>query len=172
VSGGGNSYTAEYWQYDPRLGRRWNVDPLVYDWQSPYATFNNNPIYFSDPRGLEGEKPKPNERGHKYDCGDGTCEYFDGENYVSKVEYFHKAFFNPESFGYFGDLSYKEQISEAITGYGAILRANYLKNKQSRTPEQVTARNNKIAITADDLQNKLPKNQSFVPFNSAILCVY
>ena len=23
----GSSYTAEFWQYDSRLGRRWNVDP-------------------------------------------------------------------------------------------------------------------------------------------------
>ncbi|MBA3899878.1 MAG: hypothetical protein H0X62_06650, partial [Bacteroidetes bacterium] len=58
VSGNGNSYTAEYWQYDPRLGRRWNVDPVIYPWQSPYAAYNNNPVYFADPNGLEGE-PKP-----------------------------------------------------------------------------------------------------------------
>ena len=29
LSGKGNSYTAEYWQYDSRLGRRFNVDPVV-----------------------------------------------------------------------------------------------------------------------------------------------
>ncbi|HEX8514581.1 MAG TPA: hypothetical protein VF868_00170, partial [Bacteroidia bacterium] len=56
VSGNGNSYTAEFWQYDPRLGRRWNVDPITYPWQSSYAAFNNNPIVFNDPSGLEGEK--------------------------------------------------------------------------------------------------------------------
>ncbi len=49
------AYTAEYWEYDSRLGRRWNVDPLTYAWQSSYAAFNNNPIYFVDPLGLEGE---------------------------------------------------------------------------------------------------------------------
>lgn len=56
VNGVGNSYTAMHWQYDPRLGRRWNIDPLTgkYPWQSPFATFNNNPIRFSDPLGLEG----------------------------------------------------------------------------------------------------------------------
>ena len=48
---------AEYWFYDGRLGRRWNVDPVTgsYPWQSPYAAFNNNPIYFADPLGLQGE---------------------------------------------------------------------------------------------------------------------
>ena len=58
IAGIGNSYTADFWQYDPRLGRRWNVDPMEgkYAWQSPYAVFNNNPSYFNDPLGLEGEE--------------------------------------------------------------------------------------------------------------------
>jgi RHS repeat-associated protein len=55
ISGSGNSYTAAYWQYDTRLGRRWNNDPITYPWQSTYAVFNNNPIYFTDPDGLEGK---------------------------------------------------------------------------------------------------------------------
>lgn len=49
------AYTAEYWEYDSRTLRRWNIDPVTYPWQSPYACFNNNPIYFADPSGLEGE---------------------------------------------------------------------------------------------------------------------
>lgn len=54
VYGEGNSYTAEFWQYDPRLGRRWNVDPLThrYVWISPYATYTNNPIIQIDVLGL------------------------------------------------------------------------------------------------------------------------
>ncbi|MDD2982491.1 MAG: hypothetical protein PHQ74_03805 [Crocinitomicaceae bacterium] len=57
VSGKGNSYTAEFWQYSPRLGQRWNIDPMTakYPWQSPYATFNNNPLRFTDKFGLEGQ---------------------------------------------------------------------------------------------------------------------
>lgn len=60
IYGPGNSYTAEFWQYDPRLGRRWNIDPMSfkYPWQSPYVAFNNNPIFYNDPLGLEGEEPK------------------------------------------------------------------------------------------------------------------
>lgn len=49
---GANS--AEYWLYDARVGRRWELDPIVYGWQSPFACFNNSPVYFSDPDGLEG----------------------------------------------------------------------------------------------------------------------
>lgn len=51
----GGAYSAEYWEYDARLGRRWGIDPIVNPWESPYATFDNNPIYFADPSGLEGE---------------------------------------------------------------------------------------------------------------------
>ena len=54
VSGEGNSYTAQYWQYDSRLGRRWNRDPITYPWQSAYSTNNNNPIVYTDPTGLYG----------------------------------------------------------------------------------------------------------------------
>jgi hypothetical protein len=57
IAGTGNIMTAEFWMYDGRLGRRWNVDPIEYPWQSGYTTFNNNPNFFNDPLGLEGEKP-------------------------------------------------------------------------------------------------------------------
>lgn len=46
-----NSTTAEFWQYDARLGRRWNVDPIYK--HSPYGTFGGNPIFFRDPNGLD-----------------------------------------------------------------------------------------------------------------------
>jgi RHS repeat-associated protein len=44
-------YTAEYWEYDSRLGRRWNVDPVRKPWISPYICFSDNPIIFVDPNG-------------------------------------------------------------------------------------------------------------------------
>lgn len=56
VSGGGNSYTTQFRQYDPRLGRWKSLDPLAgkYPSMSPFTAFNNNPIFFVDPLGLEG----------------------------------------------------------------------------------------------------------------------
>jgi hypothetical protein len=48
VYGEANSYTAEFWQYDARLGRRWNVDPRPNPSISNYACFGNNPMLFSD----------------------------------------------------------------------------------------------------------------------------
>ncbi len=56
LKGEGNHYTAEFWEYDPRLGRRWNMDPVIAPWESPYAAFRNNPIYFIDPSGAEPEE--------------------------------------------------------------------------------------------------------------------
>lgn len=56
VKGEGNSYSAEYWQYDPRLGRRWNPDIIVKNHESPYAAFANNPIWFSDRNGADTSK--------------------------------------------------------------------------------------------------------------------
>ena len=53
IYGTGNSYTAEYWQYDARLGRRWNVDPVYKHTLSNYSAFNNNPVLNIDPNGME-----------------------------------------------------------------------------------------------------------------------
>lgn len=47
----GAHYSAEYWMYDSRLGRRWNLDPIDQVSVSNYATFGNNPILFADHKG-------------------------------------------------------------------------------------------------------------------------
>jgi hypothetical protein len=48
IKGFGNSYTAEFWEYDTRLGRRWNIDPKPAIGVSEYSAFLNNPILYSD----------------------------------------------------------------------------------------------------------------------------
>lgn len=48
LSGPGNHTTARYWEYDTRLGRRWNQDPKPNPSMSNYATFSNNPIVYTD----------------------------------------------------------------------------------------------------------------------------
>jgi hypothetical protein len=48
---GENINTAMFWEYDARIGRRWNVDPVVKPWESPYACFSGNPIALSDING-------------------------------------------------------------------------------------------------------------------------
>ena len=48
ISGAGNHNTALYWEYDTRLGRRWNLDPKPNTSISSYAAFANNPIIYKD----------------------------------------------------------------------------------------------------------------------------
>ena len=46
-----NLTTALYWEYDSRIGRRWNVDPVLKVGESPYLCFSGNPIFYADPLG-------------------------------------------------------------------------------------------------------------------------
>ncbi|MBU3661373.1 MAG: hypothetical protein FGM14_16005 [Flavobacteriales bacterium] len=100
AKGEGNSYTTEFRQYDPRLGRWLSLDPLMamFTWQSPYCAFDNNPILYKDPSGLKSEggpgdgkspyhnklnpAPKNVETTETYDC-DKEYEYKldNGENF-------------------------------------------------------------------------------------------
>jgi len=94
VSGTGNSYTTQFRQYDPRLGRWKSLDPLAgkFPNQSPFAAFNNNPLYFIDPSGLEGQetngggddtKPKKGERRTvDYTNGDQKVFIYDGKSWI------------------------------------------------------------------------------------------
>jgi hypothetical protein len=46
-----NITTAEFWEYDSRIGRRWNTDPKQKVEESPYLTFGDSPILLNDPSG-------------------------------------------------------------------------------------------------------------------------
>ena len=76
----GTSYTAEFWQYDSRLGRRWNLDPKPNPSISRYAAFAGNPILYSDVKGdtvrIRGKDGSGNQFSHDYVPG-GT---YDGDN--------------------------------------------------------------------------------------------
>jgi hypothetical protein len=48
IAGTGNHTTALYWEYDTRLGRRWNVDPKPNSWESQYSIMGGNPIWRTD----------------------------------------------------------------------------------------------------------------------------
>jgi hypothetical protein len=51
IAGAGNHTTALFWEYDTRLGRRWNLDPVPQIAISDYAVNRSNPIYNNDPDG-------------------------------------------------------------------------------------------------------------------------
>jgi hypothetical protein len=86
----GGAQSAEHWMYDSRILRRWEIDPVVKPWESPYAVFSNNPVYFADPLGLDSKDPKENSgkaNGDKLENGQtakvtepGATVYGDGDN--------------------------------------------------------------------------------------------
>jgi RHS repeat-associated protein len=78
LSGVGNHTTATFWEYDTRLGRRWNLDPVDQISISNYAVFKNNPILFVDP---DGDEPST----HTDEQGNIVAKYDDGV-YVNKNE--------------------------------------------------------------------------------------
>jgi RHS repeat-associated protein len=51
IAGAGNHNTAKFWEYDTRLGRRWNLDPVDQVSISNYACLGNNPISKKDKNG-------------------------------------------------------------------------------------------------------------------------
>ncbi len=48
IGGDGDHNTALYWEYDLRIGRRWNLDPKPDVSLSSYSCFGGNPISYSD----------------------------------------------------------------------------------------------------------------------------
>lgn len=58
IYGEGNATSAEFWQYDARLARRWNVDPVIKVYESSYSCFSGNPIWYSDFSGNDTFKPQ------------------------------------------------------------------------------------------------------------------
>jgi hypothetical protein len=63
IAGVGNHNTALFWEYDARIGIRWNIDPVVDPSISSYATNEGNPIKNNDPNGDCSSCPKPQFNG-------------------------------------------------------------------------------------------------------------
>ncbi len=81
------AYTAEFWEYDSRILRRWNTDPIVKPWESPYACFRGNPIYFADPSGLDGEGPNGECSGDGKINDKGNTEIYGKNGITGKMEW-------------------------------------------------------------------------------------
>ncbi len=56
IYGPGNTLGALYWEYDARTARRWNVDPVVKEYEGGYTTFGGNPIWSTDINGDDSLK--------------------------------------------------------------------------------------------------------------------
>jgi len=140
VSGEGNSYTTEFRQYDPRLGRWKSLDPLMsmFPNMSPYVGFANNPIFFTDPYGLaptNGDEGEPVKTGSGREQKDGS---FDGVDQKEETTVYGKDKSKPND---------KE------------LNPYFKKNA-----EKYISKNNQDKTLADKMINNLPKLLS--PFSN------
>ncbi|CAM3974243.1 RHS repeat-associated core domain-containing protein [Flavobacterium cucumis] len=51
-----NMYDMDMRQYDPAIARWVVQDPVIHHNMSPYNTFDNNPVFWKDPSGADGER--------------------------------------------------------------------------------------------------------------------
>jgi hypothetical protein len=77
----GSHYTAEFWMVDSRTVRRWEIDPVIKHYESPYAIFSNNPISFVDP---DGRDIKPTDDKSR-DAVDASLQETFGENPIGEL---------------------------------------------------------------------------------------
>jgi YD repeat-containing protein len=71
--------TAEFWEYNADIGRRSNLDPRPNPSISPYAAFDNNPIWNIDPL---GDTIVPKVNGGSVDVDPGRYHTFDGNTHA------------------------------------------------------------------------------------------
>lgn len=88
----GGAYSTDYRILDTRIGRWFNADPIKKHWESPYAGFANNPIYFVDPSGLDAEGKSWWQRtfGKKKSKKDDKLASEEGETVLDEVEIIFK----------------------------------------------------------------------------------
>jgi len=101
ISSQGNHNTALFWEYDSRLGRRWNLDPKPSIGFSDYSTFRNNSILLSD---VLGDKV-----GYKTDADKKFIEKF-----TSKTE-MRRGAFGLGKIKERSNKNYNEEFAKAVT---------------------------------------------------------
>lgn len=76
ISGDGSSYTTQFRQLDPRLGRWMAPDPVFQPWQSPYTSMDNNPVNLTD---VLGDKAGDVDNGVKDEVksGEGASQAYE-----------------------------------------------------------------------------------------------
>jgi hypothetical protein len=103
-----NITTATYWEYDSRIGRRWNVDPKPNVSISPYAAFANNPIWFIDVKGDTIEliigKPYTDVAGIEHPYGHAALRVFNAKEGYNMVY----------DFGRYGEVDWNKTTGEGI----------------------------------------------------------
>lgn len=101
----GSHYTASFWEYDARIGRRWNVDPVYKHHLSNYSVMSGNPISRIDPNGADDGWVEDKETGElKWDAK------------VNSKEEFAKSDYDKDKFSYAGQETQRAYSSGSTAG--------------------------------------------------------
>jgi RHS repeat-associated protein len=99
VKGSGNSYTTQFRQLDPRLGRWWSIDPKLEAGVSPYSSMDNDPIRYNDILGQYTEKRAERKKAKAEKMGYSVSDVKHNEGGGKKDYYFNISKRNDENTG-------------------------------------------------------------------------
>lgn len=94
VSGSGNHLSFGDYGYNPRIGRRWNLAPRPNPSISSYATFANNPIWFSDALGdtiIDEQNRRVNFNVEQNDAGNLKIQHENTRHSPKKAEFYFES---------------------------------------------------------------------------------
>ncbi|EJF54881.1 hypothetical protein SapgrDRAFT_3236, partial [Saprospira grandis DSM 2844] len=115
---GSGHHTTYFRELDGRIGRWWSADPITFPHQSPYNTFDGNPIYYTDASGASVSYPEK-EESYKANVSTEISSTSFAKSYVAEVA----AGAGPPVKGLFGaqlklkiGLSHKKKIPFHVSG--------------------------------------------------------
>ena len=85
--------SCSYREVEGQVGHWWSVDPITHSWESSYASFHNNPVFFTDPFGSnpkgddppKGDPPWLPDPGD-YDIGETWTDERTGHKYTKEED--------------------------------------------------------------------------------------
>ncbi|EJF55167.1 hypothetical protein SapgrDRAFT_3532 [Saprospira grandis DSM 2844] len=84
---GSGHHTTYFRELDGRMGRCWSADPITFPHQSPYNTFDGNPIYYTDASGASvGYPEKEKEESYKATVSTEISSTSFARSYVQSVD--------------------------------------------------------------------------------------
>ncbi len=120
------AYTAEFWEYDSRLGRRWNLDPVPQVTMSDYSVLGNCPLLYIDILGDSKESRHLDPDGKiiaEYDDGDNSVYQHQTARTKTEVDFWRAKFKNTSGNG--------KKIGEmSIVGIGVFNISTFLQKPQ------------------------------------------